>query len=181
MTNATDTISTWTLDAAHSTFGFSVRHMMITTVRGQFSSVSGQLELNGEDPTQSAISLEIETASIGTGNEQRDAHLRSADFFDAENHPKITFVSSGIRATGDDTYDVTGALTIRGVTREVVVKVEEEGRGIDPWGQSKIAYTASTKIRRTDYGLNWNQALEAGGVLVAEEVKIEVELQATQA
>jgi len=180
MTTAT-AMSTWNIDAAHTTFGFSVRHMMITTVRGQFDTVGGQLELNEEDPTQSQISIEIETASIDTRNEQRDAHLRSADFFDAENNPKITFTSGAIRSTGAGTYDVTGDLTIRGVTREVVVKVEEEGRGVDPWGQSKIAYTASTKIRRTDFGLNWNQALEAGGVLVAEEVKIEVELQATHA
>jgi len=180
MTTATDT-TTWTIDSTHTHAGFAVRHMMISTVRGSFGGVTGALELNEADPTQSSIRVEIDATTVDTGAEQRDAHLRSADFFDVEKYPQLVFESRRVETVGEGRYRVTGDLTIRDVTREVVVDVEEEGRGIDPWGGTRIGFTASTKIDRTAFGLTWNQALEAGGVLVANDVRITVELQVTRA
>lgn len=175
------TVDTWTIDADHTDVGFSVRHMMITTVKGYFPGVSGTLGLDADDPTGMKVSAVLDAASITTRNDQRDTHLRSADFFDVEQYPQITFESRSIEAAGQDRFRVTGHLTIRGVTKEVVLDVEQEGQGIDPWGQARIGFTATTKIQRGGFGLNWNQALEAGGVLVSDEVRISIEGQAIRA
>jgi polyisoprenoid-binding protein YceI len=174
-------VSTWQFDPAHTTVGFSVRHMMITTVKGRFADVSGEVVLNEAEPGLSRVRAVIDTASIDTRMDARDTHLRSPDFFDVEKYPHITFESKGVEARGAGGLAVTGVLTIRGVSREVVLDVEEEGRGVDPWGGERIGFTASTRIDRTEFGLNWNQALEAGGVLVANEVKITLDVQLVRA
>jgi polyisoprenoid-binding protein YceI len=173
--------ATWSLDAAHTHVGFAVRHMMITTVKGRFTDVSGEVILDEGDVTRSQVSISLAAASLDTQNEQRDAHLRSEDFLDVASHPAITFESRRITERGDGRLEIVGDLTIRGVTREVVLSAEEEGRGRDPWGGDRIGYSASTRIDRTDFGLTWNQALETGGVLVANEVKIVIDLQLVRA
>jgi len=167
----------WKIDTSHSSAGFSVRHMLITKVHGRFARWGGTLSFDEKDLARSRVAIEIDAASIDTNEEKRDAHLRSADFFDAENHPKISFTSKRIEKAVNG-YRVTGDLTIRGTTREVVADVELEGQGKDPWGNQRIAFAGKTQINRTDFGLKWNQALEAGGVLVGEKVDIVVEVQA---
>lgn len=166
----------YTLDPSHSTVEFVVRHMMISKVRGRFASFQGQIELapGGEVPL--AISAAIDVASIDTREEQRDNHLRSADFFEVEKYPTLTFASTRIEGT-PGAFEAHGNLTIHGVTKEVVLTGSFEGRGGDPWGGQRVGYTANTTINRKDFGLNWNTALEAGGVLVSDEVKIELNVQ----
>jgi polyisoprenoid-binding protein YceI len=171
----------WNVDADHTHVGFSVRHMMITTVKGQFSGVTGTLELDEADPSASKVAIRIDAASIDTRVEQRDAHLRSADFFDVEAHPYLTFESRAVEPRGAGEFTVIGDLGIRGVTREVVLEVREEGRGTDPWGGERVAFSAQGKLDRRDFGLTWNQALEAGGMLVSDEVKIAIDLQVVRA
>jgi polyisoprenoid-binding protein YceI len=183
MTNAATTTtgttqSTWTIDPDHTQVWFAVKHMMFATVKGQFPGLSGEIRLDESDAANTAIEVSIDAASIDTRSAQRDEHLRSADFFDVGNHPHLTFVSRRVESLGGSKYSITGDLTIRGTTREVVLAVEETGRGTDPWGQQKLGFTASTSIDRKDYGLTWNQALEAGGVLVSDEVKISIDGQA---
>jgi len=173
--------TTWHIDPAHTQVGFAVRHMMFATVRGQFSTVRGELRIDDENPERSEVEVHIEAASIDTRNEQRDAHLRSADFFDVENHPELVFVARGFERVGERQYRVAGDLTIRGTTREVVLDAEETGRGRDPWGQQKLGFTATATINRRDFGLTWNQALETGGVLVSDEVQIIIDGQASDA
>jgi polyisoprenoid-binding protein YceI len=182
---ATDTttqpqVTTWTIDPAHTSVEFAVRHMMISTVKGRFADVQGTLTFDEADPTRSTVDVTIATASVDTRSEQRDGHLKSADFFDVEKFPSIRFTSTRVTKTGSDGYDLVGNLTIRDVTREVTLKVEDQGRGTTPWGQVQAGFTASTKVDRKDFGLTWNQALEAGGVLVADEVKISVEVEFTK-
>jgi polyisoprenoid-binding protein YceI len=170
----------WELDAAHSTVGFSVKHMMFTTVRGKFTEVTGVLELDPSHPESSRVEVEIPVASIDTGIEKRDAHLRSPDFLDAEAYPFITFRSRRVERAQfrrGARFRVVGDLTIRGVTREVKLDTAYEGMGRDPGGQERMGFSASTKIDRRDYGLTWNQPLETGGVLVGNEVQIEIEAQ----
>jgi polyisoprenoid-binding protein YceI len=176
-TSTTQETSTWQLDPAHSSVEFSVKHLMIAHVKGTFSGIQATVSGDEANLGKSNLVVKIDTATIDTGNDQRDNHLRSADFFDVEKYPAITFVAK--RITGDVAADfkLTGDLTIRDVTREVTLDVTFEGRAKDPWGGSRLGYTATGKIRRTDFGLNWNQALEAGGVLVSEDVKIAVEAQ----
>jgi polyisoprenoid-binding protein YceI len=169
--------SAWTIDQAHSNVGFAVRHMMITTVKGRFEAFEGEIAIDEQDVTRSRLDVRIDAASVDTRNDQRDAHLRSGDFFDAENHPWITFTSRRVRALAEGRLEVTGDLTIRGVTREVVLSVEEEGRGTDPWGAERVGYTATARIDRTHFGLTWNQALETGGVLVANDIRINLDIQ----
>ena len=178
MDTATAQKTTWTIDTAHSHIGFSVRHMMITTVKGRFTGVEGELQLDERDASESEVRVTIAAASVDTGIGPRDEHLRSADFFDVANHPELIFESKRIEQESDDRFRVVGDLTIRGVTREVVVEVKEEGRGVDPMGQTRVGFTGSTKIDRTEYGLTWNQAVEAGGVLVSDEVKITIDVSA---
>lgn len=167
--------TTWQLDASHSSIGFSVKHLMIATVKGSFGSYDASFSGDENDLSKAAVTVKIDAASIDTANDQRDAHLRSPDFFDAEQYPAITF--AGKRIVGDPFGDfkIVGDLTIRGVTKEITLDATFEGRAKDPWGNSRLGYAAKGKINRTDFGLNWNQALEAGGVLVSEEVKISVE------
>jgi polyisoprenoid-binding protein YceI len=172
---------TWNIDAAHSAINFSVRHMVFAKVRGRFASWTGALALHDDDITQSSVNVEIDASSIDTGVGDRDNHLRSGDFFDVEAFPKLTFVSTQIESVGDDRYRVHGNLTIRDVTREVVLDTEFGGRAKDPWGNQRVAFTAKTSLDRADFGLEWNQLLEAGGVLVGQRIEIELDVQAVQA
>lgn len=169
---------TWTIDAAHSHVGFSVKHMMISTVRGKFQTYSGRLILDTEDFTKSSVEGDIEVASIDTAEAQRDEHLRSADFFDAAQFPKITFRSTGVERAGEDRYKVFGVLTIRGISREVSLDVDYAGMMTDPWGNQKLGFSAVGVLHRKDFGLTWNAALDKGGVLVGDLVKLELDIQA---
>lgn len=180
-TGTSTTQAAWRIDADHTQVWFSVRHMMFATVKGQFPGVSGELTFDEAHPSKTSIEVRLDAATVDTRNEQRDGHLRSGDFFDVENHPYLTFVSRRVDALGGSKYRITGDLTIRGTTREVMLQAEETGRGTDPWGQEKLGFTASTAIDRKDFGLTWNQALEAGGVLVSDEVKITIDGQAARA
>jgi polyisoprenoid-binding protein YceI len=175
------TRTTWNLDPAHTTVEFAVKHLMITTVKGRFADVRGSLVTDDADPAAAVIDVEIGAASIDTRNEQRDAHLRSADFFDVETHPTLVF--QGKRVEGDVTGDfrLIGDLTIRGVTREITLDVENEGTARDPWGGERSAFSAKGKFSRADFGLTWNQALEAGGVMVSDEVKVSIDAQFVKA
>jgi len=177
METATQTTTKWTLDPGHSEIGFKVKHMMITNVSGSFGKFDGKVETSGTDFSTAKIEFTADIDSITTKNADRDTHLKSADFFDAANHPQLKFVSTRIDALADDSYTVQGDLTIRGVTRPIKLKAELGGIGKDPWGNEKAGFTITGKIIRTDYKLNWNAALEAGGVLVADEVKINAEIQ----
>ena len=167
----------WALDPAHSHVSFSVRHMMISNVRGEFQKAAGEVTYDAQNPEASRIAVTVDVASINTREEKRDAHLRSADFFDVEHHPVMTFASTGVRRRGDD-LEVIGELTIRGTTRPVTLAVDEiTGEHSDPWGNRRVGASARTKIRRSDFGMRWNAALEAGGVLVGDEVSIQLEVE----
>ena len=175
--------TTWTIDPTHTSVELAVKHMMFTTVRGRFKDVKGTIEVDEQNPDRSVVNVEIAAASIDTGSADRDAHLRSADFLDVENHPTITFRSKRVEGAAKkegDRFKVTGDLTIRGTTMEVTLESVYEGTGKDPWGGTRAGARAETRIDRRDWGLKWNQALETGGILVANEVKIEVELQAVK-
>lgn len=167
----------WQIDFAHSGIGFSVRHMMISKVRGQFEKFSGHVNFDENDPTQTAVDITIEISSINTRDGQRDNHLRSADFFDAANYPVMAFKSKQVEQLSDDEGRLVGDLTIRGVTKEVALDVEYAGQSKSPWGTTSAGFTATATINRKDWGLNWNQALETGGVLVGEKVQISIELE----
>jgi polyisoprenoid-binding protein YceI len=167
----------WALDAAHSHISFAVRHMMIANVRGEFQKVSAEAGFDPRRPETARVSATIDVASINTRDEKRDAHLRSADFFDVEHYPTITFVSKGVRRKADG-LELTGDLTIHGATREVTLAIDEiTPEHTDPWGNQRVGASARTKIRRSDFGMRWNAALEAGGVLVGDEVSIVVEAE----
>jgi polyisoprenoid-binding protein YceI len=167
---------TWTIDPVHSEVGFSVRHMMVSKVRGRFTSFSGEI-VTGADPLSSSVTAEIALDSIVTGQEQRDAHIRSADFFDVENHPTMTYHSSGVRAHGDG-YVVDGELTLRGVTKDVPLTLELNGFGPDPYGGTRAGFTATAEISRSDFGVSYNAAIEGGGVVVSDKVTIQLEIEA---
>ena len=169
---------TWQIDKAHSDIHFTVRHMVITKVRGRFLKWDGTLTLDEQDLSKSHVEVAIEAASITTNDEKRDAHLRSADFLDAEKFPKLTFKSTKVEAGNGDKLFVTGNLTIRDVTKSVTIEVAKLGKAKDPWGNNKIAFNGKVTIEREEYGAKWNQALEAGGVLVGKQVEIDLELQA---
>ncbi len=173
-------MTTYNIDTTHSEISFSVRHMMFAKVRGQFKSWKGELAYDAANPAASRVQVEVETASIDTRENQRDTHLRSADFFDAERFPKMTFQSKAIEPAGKGRYQLVGDLTIRDTTREVRLAVEETGRGKDPWGNERIGFSVTGSLNRSDWGLRWNQALETGGVLVSDKVEIEAELQVVQ-
>lgn len=173
-------MATWNLDPAHSRANFSARHMMVTTVRGGFDKLSGTLEFDPQNPQASSVNATIEAASINTGVGDRDNHLRSADFLDAENFPTITFKSTNVKVTGDTTADVTGDLTIRGVTRPVTLKVEFLGES-SGMGTERAGFEATTKINREDFGLTWNVALETGGVLVGKDINLNIDAQVIKA
>jgi polyisoprenoid-binding protein YceI len=165
---------TYAIDATHSNVEFAVKHMMITTVKGRFGDVTGTVTIPASG--QPSVDVTIAAASIDTRVEARDNHLKSADFFDVEQYPELRFVSTKVQRT-DDGYALSGDLTIRGITRPVTLTVTEEGAGIDPWGNRKASFTAVGKINRTDFGLTWNAALETGGVLVSEDVKLAIDAQ----
>lgn len=171
-------MSTWKIDAAHTDISYSAKHMMITTVRGTFDQVEGTLELDEEHPTNSRGEFRVAAASLNTGIEARDNHLRSADFFDVENHPWVTFVSTKVEAAGGNDYRVTGDLTIRGLTKPVTFDVELLGIRPGMRGGRHAGLSAKTKINRKDWGLNWNMALEAGGWLVGEVITLEIDVAA---
>ncbi len=171
---------TWKVDNAHTALEFSVRHMMVSTVRGNFTRFRGQVELDLEDPTRSRAQAEIEVASIETREEGRNGHLRSADFFDAEHHPLITYRSGRIRSGGGDHFQVEGELTIKGVTRPLQLEVEFMGARRSPQGVKVAGFSASGSLSRKDFGLNWNVALESGGWLVGDEVKIRIDAEAQE-
>jgi polyisoprenoid-binding protein YceI len=175
-------VSTWNIDPAHSVAEFKVKHMMISNVKGQFAKVSGVLNLDESDLTKSHIEATIEAGSINTRDDQRDTHLKSADFFHVEQHPTLAFKSTRIRKVGNGELAVTGDLTIRGVTRNVEFAVEgPTPPAKDPWGNTRLGLSATTKINRKDFGLTWNAALETGGILVGDEVTITLDVQFVKA
>ena len=177
METATITKTKWNLDPTHSEIGFKVRHMMITNVSGTFGKYNVSAVTEGTDFSTAKIRFEADIESISTSNPDRDNHLKSADFFDAANHPKMTFVSKKLEKKDDENYVLTGDLTIRGTTRPVQFDVEFGGIGKDPWGNEKAGFTLSGKLNRTEFGLNWNAALETGGVLVSDDVKLIAEIE----
>lgn len=177
MTNALATglsTGTWAIDASHSEIGFTVRHLMVSKVRGSFSGVAGTIVV-AEDGIK--VDATIDAASISTRDENRDGHIKSADFFDIENHPTWTFTSTAVKGSDND-FTLVGDLTLRGVTKSVELEVEFVGVNTDPWGNTKAGFEAKGKINRKDFGVEWNAPLETGGVLVGEEVKIELNIQA---
>ncbi len=181
MNNApSGTATKWSLDPAHSQLEFGVRHMMLSTVKGLFTDVSGTIHYDDGNLEDAVVEVEIPVESIDTRNADRDGHLKSEDFFNVEKHPAITFKSRKVTGT-PESFKVTGDLTIRGTTREVVLDAELLGGGEDPWGNQRLGFKAETKINRKDFGLTWNQALETGGVLVGDEVRISLEVQGVEA
>ena len=171
----------WTIDTAHSAINFSVRHMMFGKTRGQFNRWQGRLQLVPEKLTSSSVEVTIDASSIVTSDEQRDTHLRSADFLDAEKFPTLTFRSTRVDDLGGGNLRILGDLTVHGTTREVVLEAEYGGNTKDPWGNNRAGFGARTSIDRTDFGLKWNMALEAGGIVVGNKVDIEIEVEAVQA
>lgn len=170
----------WSIDTAHSEIGFKVKHMMFTNVSGNFEKFDASIETEGDDFSTAKFDFSGETSSITTGNTDRDNHLKSADFFDAEQFPKLTFKSTSFQKIDDSEYKLIGDLSLHGITKQVKLDVEFGGLAKDPWGNTKTGLSATGKISRKDWGLNWNSALETGGVLVGEEVKLNIELQFIQ-
>jgi polyisoprenoid-binding protein YceI len=168
--------TTWTIDPSHSTIEFVAKHMMITTVKGRFAEFTGTVVADEERLADSSVEVTMQAASLDTRSEQRDAHLRSPDFLDVERYPEVTFRSTGLRGT-KDAFELTGDLTIRDVTRPITLDVTFEGEGKDPWGGTRASFSAKGKFDRRDFGLTWNVALETGGILVSNEVKINIEAQ----
>ncbi|HET7477066.1 MAG TPA: YceI family protein [Dermatophilaceae bacterium] len=171
---------TYTIDPTHTRIGFVARHAMVTKVRGAFNEFEGTVVVDGDDLAKSTVALTIQAASIDTRNEQRDGHLRSNDFLALEQFPLVTFVSTGVRQTGPTSLELTGDLTVRGVTNSVVVPFEFEGAAVDPFGNLRAGFEGSVAINRSDYGVTWNAALETGGVLVSDKVVLEFEVSAVK-
>jgi polyisoprenoid-binding protein YceI len=170
---------TWNIDPVHSEVGFSARHMMVSKVRGRFTKFTGQI-VTGEDPLASSATAEIDLSSISTGNEQRDAHIRSADFFEVETYPTMTFRSTGVRADGD-TFILDGELTLKGVTRNVPLELELNGFGPDPYGGTRAGFTATGEINRRDFNVNFSAPMETGGAVVADKITLQLEIEAVLA
>jgi polyisoprenoid-binding protein YceI len=186
MTNAAieTRTTTWQIDATHSAVELAVKHMMFTTVRGRFKDVTGTIVVDDANPANSSVNVDVPAASLDTGVADRDAHLRGADFLDVEKHPLLTFRSTRIEGSFQnegDKFRLVGDLTIRGVTKEVAFEATFEGTGTDPWGGTRAGARATARIDRRDWGLVWNQALETGGILVSNDVRIDIELQAVKA
>jgi len=175
-------LTVWTVDKAHSTVEFAVKHMMVSTVKGTFREFEGTAHIDEEHPERSSVRATVDIASIDTKEPQRDAHLKSDDFFNAERFPKMTFVSKRVERVDEDTYNVIGDLTIRDITREVVLKTTFEGRVTDPWGNDRAGFEVTAEISRKEFGLRWNQLLETGGAVVGDKVRIilHIELVKTQ-
>jgi len=167
----------WAIDPAHSKAGFRVKHLMISNVDGVFTTFSGEVLTEGEDFSSASISFKMDASSVDTGMSDRDSHLKSPDFFDAEKYPELTFANGKLRDLGDDTYELTGDLTMKGITHPVTLTAEFGGTMKDPWGNLKAGFTVTGKLNRKNWGLNWNAALETGGVLVSEEVKLNCDIQ----
>ena len=181
METAEQTLTKWTIDPTHSEVQFKVKHLMITTVTGRFQKFGAEIEAPGDDLSQARISFWADVDSISTGNEQRDGHLKTAEFFDLEKHPRITFESKGTKSVDHDgSWDLIGDLTINGHTKPIILGVEWGGVMKDPWGNTKAGVTISGKLSRKEWHLNWNAPLEAGGVLVSDEVRISCEVQLTK-
>lgn len=170
-------LSTWKIDPSHAAVEFAVKHMMISTVRGRFAEYDATIVADESNPVAAKVEATIRAASIDTGAPDRDAHLKSPDFFDAEGYPELTFVSKRVAGNPEGKFKVIGDLTIRGTTREIALDVEYQGEGRDPYGNEKRAYSATTKVDRRDFGLLWNVALETGGLLVSNEIRITIEAQ----
>ncbi len=173
-----DLTGEYTIDPAHTRLGFSARHAMVTTVRGSFKEFTGTAHIDAANPSASSVTLTIQAGSIDTGQADRDGHLVSADFFDVENNPSITFVSTKVDKVDDDTWAVTGDLTIKGSTKPVTIAFDETGSAQDPFGNVRVGFEGATSINRKDWGLTWNAALETGGVLVSEKIKLEFDVSA---
>lgn len=171
---------TWTLDKQHIDLGFSAKHMMVATVKGRFADVEAEIEIDEQAPEASRVQAVVAVASLSTGNAERDAHLKGPDFLDAERFPHLTFASSAVRRTGADTFQLTGALTIREVTRTIVLSGEFTGPVSSPWGDRRAGFSLSGEIDREEFGLTWNVALETGGVLVSRKIKLHVEAEVAQ-
>lgn len=171
-------VATYVIDPSHSLIEFAVKHLVITTTKGRFNTFSGEIRFDSADPTQSSVQVEIDADSVDTRDPKRDEHLRSNDFFGVGDHPRITFTSTRIEANGRDRFKVTGDLTMAGITREIVLDAELNGVATSPWGQSVVGFSASTQINRKDYNITWNAALEGGGVVVSDTVKIALEVEA---
>ncbi len=182
MTTTTDqtAVSTWAIDPVHSNVEFAVKHMMVSTVKGRFRSVEGALHIDEEEPTNSRVSASIEVASVDTGEAQRDAHLRSDDFFSAETYPTMTFHSKRVDRVDDTHWKVIGDLTIRDVTKEVVLDTEYEGQIKDAFGKQRAAFSATTELNRKDFGLSWNGLIETGGVIVGDKVRVALNIAAVR-
>lgn len=178
MTDLTALTGTWTIDNTHSRLGFITRHAMITKVRGNFDVFEGQAVIDGANLANSSVTVTAQTSSFNSGNEQRDGHVKSADFLDAEQFPTVTFVSTKVEQTGDDTADITGDLTIKGNTKSLTIPFEFTGVATDPFGNQRAGFEGSTTISREAFGITWNAALETGGVLVADKVDLEIEISA---
>ena len=174
------TTNNWNLDTVHSGINFTVRHMVVSKVRGRFAKFSGSVALDEGDLTRSVVEATVDASSIDTGTAQRDEHLKSTDFFDVEHFPQIRFRSTRIEKLEGDRYRLIGDLTIRDVTRPIALDAEYGGRGKDPWGNERVGFTARGALDRKDFGLKWNQTLETGGVLVSDRVELELEVQAVK-
>jgi polyisoprenoid-binding protein YceI len=172
-----DITGDYTIDPSHTRIGFSARHAMVTKVRGQFDEFEGSAHVDTANPANSSVTVTIQAASVTTGNEQRDGHLKTPDFFDIANYPQVTFVSTQVERDGDE-WDITGDLTINGVTKSVTVPFEETGSAKDPFGNTRVGFEGAVTIDRTDWNLSFNAALETGGVLVSEKVKLEFDVSA---
>ena len=180
METQTLSTTTWTIDPMHSEVQFKIKHLMVSTVTGSFSQYEGTLEMAGDDFADAKISFSADVNSISTGNEQRDGHLKSAEFFDAEQFPKLTFTSTNMRKTGDDTYELTGDLTMHGVTKPVTLKAEYGGQMQDFYGQTKAGFELSGVLKRKEFGLTWDGVTEAGGVVVSDDVRLVMNIQVTK-
>lgn len=172
---------TWNIDPAHSRIGFVARHAMVTKVRGSFNDVEGSATIDGADLANSSVAVTIQVTSIDTRNEQRDGHIRSNDFLAIEQYPTITFASTAVAATGETTFDLTGDLTVRGVTKSITIPFEFDGAATDPFGNVRAGFEGSTVISRADFGITWNAALETGGVLVSDKITLEFEISTIKA
>jgi polyisoprenoid-binding protein YceI len=180
MSDLSATTGTWVIDPTHTVIGFNVRHAMVAKVRGRFNEFSGSFTLDGANPSASTAEITIQAASFDTQNDDRDAHVRSADFLDVENFPTLTFTSTSVEVTGANTFVVTGDLTIRGTTKSVPITFELLGTSTDPWGGKRIGFEGEGEIHRKEFGLTWNAALETGGVLVSENVKLSLDVEAVK-
>lgn len=181
MADLTKYTGTWTIDPSHTRLGFVARHAMVTKVRGSFSDFQGHLTLDGANPAGSSASVTVQLGSVDSGNADRDAHLINADFFDIEQFPTMTFASTGVKQTDDDEFLLLGDLTIKNVTRPVEIEVELDGIVTDPFGNTRAGFEGEAEISRKDFDLNWNVPLDAGGVLVSDKIKIQLDISATKA